>query len=137
MFGASSELAIVMEFGFYRANNRFGRSTFLHRVLFTQTSTSAVPHSTVFLITFRVRYNRGEMYIGHGRLCLCVCLSVPRRILTLLYEPGCNLAEWQGVPSSRAVFGRICGRRTNAKCQRVLVLALCLVVVSCDLVRNS
>jgi len=29
------------------------------------------------LITFRVRRSRGEMYIGHGRLwvCLCVCLS--------------------------------------------------------------
>jgi len=30
------------------------------------------------LITFRVRRSRGEMYIGHGRLCACVsvCLSV-------------------------------------------------------------
>jgi len=29
------------------------------------------------------------MYIGHARLC--VCLSVPRRIPTLLHGPECNL----------------------------------------------
>ena len=40
------------------------------------------------LVTFRVRRSRGEMYIGHDRLCVCVslclsmCLSVPRRIPT-------------------------------------------------------
>ena len=33
--------------------------------------------------------DRGEMYIGHGRLC--VYLYVLRRILTLLYRPGCTL----------------------------------------------
>ena len=44
------------------------------------------------LVTFRVRHSRGEMYIGHGRLY--VCHSVPRRIPTLLYGPGCNLEEW-------------------------------------------
>ena len=44
------------------------------------------------LITFRVSLIRGEMYSGRGRL------SVPRRILTLLYGPGCNLEEWQGCP---------------------------------------
>jgi len=49
-------------------------------------------HSVV--VTFRLRRSRGEMHIGHGRLCLCVCLSVPRRILTLLHGPGCNLGEW-------------------------------------------
>ena len=43
------------------------------------------------------------MYIGHGRLCVCV--SVRRRIPTLLHGPGCNLGEWQGVPSSCAVLG--------------------------------
>jgi len=26
--------------------------------------------------TCRVRPSRGEMYIGHGRLCVCVCLSL-------------------------------------------------------------
>jgi len=34
-------------------------------------------------------YSRGETYISHGHLC--VCLSVPRRIPTLLQGPGCNL----------------------------------------------
>ena len=33
-----------------------------------------------------------EMYIGHGHLC--VCLSIPRHIPTLLHGPGCNLGEW-------------------------------------------
>ena len=33
------------------------------------------------------------MYIGHGHMCVCV--SVPRRIPTLLHGPGCNLEVWQ------------------------------------------
>ena len=47
------------------------------------------------LITFRVRRSREEMYIRQGRLCVClsVCLSVPRRIPTLLHGPRCNLEE--------------------------------------------
>ena len=34
--------------------------------------------SEVQMITFRVRRSRGEMYVGHGRLsvCVCVCLSL-------------------------------------------------------------
>jgi len=40
----------------------------------------------VCIITFRVRRSRGEMYIGHGRVC--VCLPVPRCIPTLLHGPG-------------------------------------------------
>ena len=45
------------------------------------------------VITFRVRHSRGEMNIGHGRLCLsvCICLSVPGRIPILLHGAGCNL----------------------------------------------
>jgi len=34
------------------------------------------------------------MYGGHGRLC--VCLSIPRRISTLLHGPGCNLGGMVG-----------------------------------------
>jgi len=30
----------------------------------------------LLLITFRVRHSLGEMYIGHGRMCVCVCLSL-------------------------------------------------------------
>ena len=37
-------------------------------------------------------YISRESYIGHS--CLCVCLSVPRRIPTLLPGPGCKLEEW-------------------------------------------
>jgi len=51
--------------------------------------------ASCLLATFRVRRlirSRGKMYISHGRLC--VCLSVPGRILTLLRAPGCSLAEW-------------------------------------------
>jgi len=33
--------------------------------------------STEVVITFYVRRRRREMYGGHGRLCLCVCLSLP------------------------------------------------------------
>jgi len=43
----------------------------------------------VCLVTFRVSR---EIYIGHGGLC--VCMSVPRRILTLLHGPGYNFEEW-------------------------------------------
>ena len=43
------------------------------------------------LIIFHVRRSRGEMYTNHGRLC--VCLSVPRRIPTLLHAPGRKLGE--------------------------------------------
>ena len=31
-------------------------------------------------------------------VCMSVCLSVPRRIPTLLHRPGCNLGEWYGCP---------------------------------------
>jgi len=35
------------------------------------------------IVTFRVNHRRHEMYIGYARLS--VCLSVPRRIPTLLH----------------------------------------------------
>ena len=44
------------------------------------------------IFTFHVMCSRGGMYIGHGRLC--VCLSVHRRIPTLLHGPVCNSREW-------------------------------------------
>jgi len=43
------------------------------------------------------------MYIGYGRLFVCVCLSVPRCIPTLQYRPGCNLGGMVGVPSNCAL----------------------------------
>ena len=78
------------------------------------------------------------MYIGHRRLCVCV--FVPRRIPTLVHGPECKLAKLYGVPSSCALLGGIAiGARVrncydniapNGKCQRMLVLALRLVLVS-------
>jgi len=40
-------------------------------------------------ITFQVTHSRGKMYSGRGRLC--VILSVPHRIPTLLHGLRCNL----------------------------------------------
>jgi len=41
--------------------------------------------------TFRVSRRRREMYIDHARLSVCV--SVRRRMHTLLHGPGCNLVK--------------------------------------------
>jgi len=40
------------------------------------------------------------MYIGHVRLsvCVCVCLSVPHRMPTMLHGPGCNLGNLRRCP---------------------------------------
>ena len=101
---------------------------------------STVPLQGQFssVITFRVRRVRGEMHIGHGRLS--VCLSVPRRIPTLLHGSRCNFGEngrecplvvhyWADLQS---VHGFRCydNIAPNAKCQRVLVLVLCLVLLA-------
>ena len=71
------------------------------------------------------------MYFGNG--CLCVCLSVPSRIPTLLHAPGSNLGNgsecrlivdyWVDLQSVR-VFCCCDNILLNSKCQRVLVLAL-------------
>jgi len=77
------------------------------------------------------------MYSDHGRLC--VCLSVPRRIRTLLYGPACNLGNGRGCflvvhywADLQSVHGFRCydNIAPNVKCQRVLVLALCLVLTA-------
>jgi len=39
------------------------------------------------MVTFRVRRSRGEMYIGRGRLCVCLSLAA------FPHGPGCNLGE--------------------------------------------
>jgi len=81
------------------------------------------------------------MYISHESVS--VCLSVPRRIPTLLHGPGCNLGNGRWCPlvvhywaDLQSVHGFHSYDITapNAKCQRVLVLALCLVdfVVVCN-----
>ena len=71
-------------------------------------------------------------------VCVSVCLPVPRCIPTLLHGPGRNLGEWYGCPlvvhcladfQSVRRFHYYDNMVSNAKCQRVLVLALCLVVI--------
>ena len=69
------------------------------------------------------------MYIGHGHLC--VCLTVPRHIPTLLHGPGVTwgmvvVHYWANLQS---VHGFRCYDIIvlNVKCQRVLVLTPCLV----------
>jgi len=91
------------------------------------------------VVTFRVCRRRRKMYIGHSRLCVCltVCAS-PHSHTTVLSRPGCNLWEWQGWPlvvhywaDLQSVHGFRCydNIAPNAKCQRVLVFALSLVLL--------
>jgi len=96
------------------------------------------------LIIFRVRHSRGEMYIGHSHLC--VCLSVPCRIPTLLHRPRCNLGNGKGFhvvmhywADLQLVHGFCCydNIAPNAKCQRVLVITRLLYAWLVTKVRNS
>ena len=81
------------------------------------------------------------MYSGHGRLCVCVplCLSITA-FPHYCTDPdvgwvngrGCSLvvhylADLQSVHGFRCYDNIVL---QNAKCQQVLVLALCLVVFS-------
>jgi len=69
------------------------------------------------------------------RVSLFVCLSVPRITPTLLHRPGCNLGNGRGCPlvvhywvsANSAQVSLLWQHSPNAKCQRVLVLTLCLV----------
>jgi len=45
------------------------------------------------------------MYCGHARLCVCVCLSVRGRTLTLLHGSRCNLGAWWRLPPGCAILG--------------------------------
>jgi len=54
-----------------------------------------MPFKTI--ITFSVSGRRRE-YVLVTRVCLCVCLSVPRRIPTLLHGPGCDLGSGRRCP---------------------------------------
>jgi len=75
------------------------------------------------------------MYIGHGRLC--VCLSVVA-FPHYCADPdvswgngmGCRLVVhyWADLQSVHGCFRCYDNIPPNAKCQRVLVLALCLVL---------
>jgi len=74
------------------------------------------------------------MYIGYARLCVCLCVCVFRRIPTLLHGPGRKLGNGRGCPiwaDLQSVHRFRCydNIAPNSKCQRVLVLAPCLVDV--------
>jgi len=71
-----------------------------------------------------------------------VCLSVPHCIPTLVHGPGYNFGNGRGVLQLCTIV-QICNRymgfvadniAPNTKCQRVLVLTLCLVMVALFLV---
>ena len=76
------------------------------------------------------------MYIGHGYLCVCVFLAVFPHYCT---DPdvrwgngkGCHLVVhyWADLQSVQR-FHCYDNIAQNAKCQRVLVLALCLVMAT-------
>jgi len=55
---------------------------------------TATEAEVALIVTFHVSRRRREMYTGHARLSVCV--SVPRRIPTLLHGPGCNLGKGMG-----------------------------------------
>jgi len=90
---------------------------------------------TLYVTTFRVRHSRGETYSADSSLCLCVCLSLaafPHYCtdpdVTWGNGRGCSVVVhcWADLQS---VHGFHCFDNVapNAKCQRVLVLALSLV----------
>jgi len=79
--------------------------------------------------------SRGKMYIGHGRLCVCLSLAAfPHYCMDLDVTWG-NVRRYPLVvhywADLQLVHGFCCYDNTapNAKCQRVLVLAQCLVVI--------
>jgi len=84
------------------------------------------------VVTFRVRRSRGEMYIGHGRLCICACVCPSPHFHTTAPTRrngrGCPLVAhcWADLQSVRG-FSCYDNIAPNAKCQRVLVLVPCLV----------
>ena len=111
-----------------------------------------VMNHTFMFITFRVRHSRGEMYrpSGHGRLCDSVCLS-PIALPHYCMDPDVTRTNGRWCPlvvhywaDLQSVHGFHCHDNIhvcrlslhtlqmhiapNAKYQRILVLALCLVL---------
>jgi len=91
--------------------------------------------SAFFFITFCMRRNRGEMYIGDVHLSVCMSLAAFPHYRTVQNVTwgngsGCPLVVHYWV-DLRLVHRFCCCDNIvpNVKCQRVLVLALCLVLV--------
>jgi len=75
------------------------------------------------------------MYIGHGHLCVCLSLAAFPHYCT---DPDVSWGNGRGCPlvvhhwaDLQSVHGFRCydNIAPNAKCQRVLVLALCLFII--------
>ena len=86
------------------------------------------------IVTFHVKHSRGEVYIGHGRLfvCLSMCLSLSA-FPHYCTDPDVTWGNGRGCPlvvhywvHRFHIYDSIA---PNAKCQRVLVLVPCLVLV--------
>jgi len=74
------------------------------------------------------------MYSGHAPVCVCLSVSVRGR-MSILHE--CNLGNGRDAPNCALFGGFAIGARVallwqhsaNAKCQRVLLLALALYLI--------
>ena len=90
----------------------------------------------IIIITFRVRRSRCEQYIGHGRLCVCLSLDEFPHYCTDSNVTWRNGRVYPLVVHYSADLQSVYGFRCydniapNVKCQRVLVLALCLVIMA-------
>ena len=71
-----------------------------------------------------MRRSRGELYISHGRLCVCV--SVCSSLTAFPHYCTLVVHYWADLQSVRG-FCCCDNIAPNAKCQRVLVFAICLV----------
>ena len=64
-----------------------------------QTSFDTATNTSTDLLHFVWGHSRGEMYSGHGRLCVCVCLSLAA------FPHYCTHPDVTLVPSSCALLG--------------------------------
>ena len=86
---------------------------------------------------------RDEMYISHGRLCVCLSVAAFQHYCTdpdVSWRNGraCHLAVhcWADLQSVH-VFRYYDNIMPNVKCRRVLVLVLCLVLVVMSLIIST
>jgi len=53
---------------------------------------------TIMLVTFRVRHSRGEMYIGHGQMCVCLSLAAFPYYSHYCTDPDVSWGNGRGCP---------------------------------------